>query len=68
MDYVLRKVDHLKRIGLVSGSRSGFGPNGGACPDWLVTEKRERAEHLADKAARRRFAQFADDGGWSEAT
>lgn len=40
--YVSRKIAHLKRTGLVSGMQTGFGLNGGAAPDWLVSEQKER--------------------------
>ena len=37
--YVSKKIDHLRRMGLVSGNSSGLGPDGGACPDWLKQQK-----------------------------
>lgn len=40
-DYVLRKVEHLRRLGLVAGKNIGLGQNGGAAPDHLVSEQAE---------------------------
>jgi hypothetical protein len=40
--YILKKIAHLKRIGLVAGSNPGIGQNGGACPDWLRTIQKEK--------------------------
>lgn len=44
--YVAKKISHLKRAGLVSASSTGFGLNGGAAPDWLVSEQKERRKAL----------------------
>lgn len=43
-NYVMRKIAHLKRIGLVGASSTGFGENGGACPDWLRADQKKREE------------------------
>lgn len=59
--FVFRKIAHLKRIGLVSSNNSGFGENGGACPDWLVKEQKERREKNAKKSPRDWAAQFSTD-------
>lgn len=50
--YVRRKIDHLKRAGLVANNSTGFGQNGGAAPDWLSKEQKERAEMAAAFADR----------------
>ena len=39
-NYIMRKIAHMKRLGLVSGSNAGFGRHGGACPDWLRAEQK----------------------------
>ena len=55
-DYVSRKIRHLKRIGLIAGSKTGLGMNGGAAPDWLVAEQNERRKAY-EKARYRNFAR-----------
>ena len=45
MSYVLKKIAHLKRMGLVSASSTGVGKNGGACPDWLADEQLEKEKN-----------------------
>lgn len=52
--YVLRKIFHLNRTGLVSASSTGIGLNGGAAPDWLVSEQKERRKAF-EKAQFRNF-------------
>lgn len=44
--YVASKIAHMKRLGLVSGSSTGIGKHGGACPDWLKAEQK-KAEDAA---------------------
>ena len=44
--YTRSKIDHLRRIGLISGKNSGYGENGGACPDWLASEQKARREAM----------------------
>ena len=36
-DYVLKKIAHLKRVGL----GGGIGKNGGAAPDWLIQQQQK---------------------------
>ena len=42
--YVEKKIDHLKRMGLITGSHSGHGMNGGACPTSIYEEQKRRAK------------------------
>lgn len=39
--YIAKKVSHLRRLGLITGKNSGIGKNGGAAPDWLITEQKQ---------------------------
>lgn len=41
------KIGHLKRAGLVGAGKTGYGMNGGACPDWLVSEQVAENKRLA---------------------
>lgn len=50
-EYIQRKIDHLKRVGLVQGKSAGLGFNGGAAPDWLVSEQKARREGNAKRRA-----------------
>lgn len=59
-EYVERKIKHLKRVGLVSNKATGRGFNGGACPDWLLSEQKDRREKRARNQARDFAARFAD--------
>lgn len=43
-EYTRSKIAHLRNAGLVSGKNTGIGMHGGACPDWLLTEQKARAE------------------------
>jgi len=45
-------IAHLKRAGLVSASSTGFGFNGGAAPDWLVSEQKAKREAMRKKRER----------------
>ncbi len=40
-NYIMRKIAHMKRIGLVSNSSAGRGRNGGAAPDWLIADQKK---------------------------
>jgi len=51
-DFAHRKVAHLKRAGLVSAGKTGFGQNGGACPDWLRSEQEAEAKRHEKRANR----------------
>ena len=51
--YVQSKVDHMRRTGLITKKDGGFGMNGGAAPDWLVTEQKETAKRQAERVVRR---------------
>jgi len=51
-DYIDRKIVHLKRVGLVAGGKTGYGKNGGACPDWLVAEQKAEEKRLEEVALR----------------
>jgi len=53
--YIFSKVNHMKRMGLVSQNSVGFGKHGGACPDWLATEQKEKEKRRA-KIERQRVA------------
>lgn len=54
MDYVFKKISHLRRNGLIAAGKTGLGMNGGAAPDWLVAEQVERAKK-AEKDEYRRY-------------
>jgi hypothetical protein len=46
-DYISRKIDHMRRLGLsVNKSYSGFGMHGGAAPDWLIDEQKAAMKAL----------------------
>jgi hypothetical protein len=59
--YVFDKISHLKRAGLVGQKSTGFGKNGGACPDWLVAEQKEMARTADRRLARHFYLQFEDE-------
>lgn len=44
--YVLDKIDHMRRLGLVGTKPdcNGVGANGGAAPDWLVSRQRGKED------------------------
>ncbi len=42
--YIMRKIQHMKRLGLVSSASAGIGKHGGACPDWLKSEQKAKEE------------------------
>lgn len=48
--YIQRKIAHMMRMGIPAG----FGPNGGACPDWAKIAEREHHDTAAPKQPERR--------------
>ena len=40
--YIQRKIDHMKRIGVIGANSQGVGKNGGAAPDWMQPKKIEQ--------------------------
>jgi len=51
--YVESKIEHMRRTGLITKKDGGYGRNGGACPDWLVTEQKEEDKRQAERVVRR---------------
>jgi hypothetical protein len=51
--FVLSKIEYMRRTGLITKKDGGYGRNGGACPDWLVTEQKEEAKRQANRVVRR---------------
>jgi hypothetical protein len=45
-EYIQKKIDHLRRLGLVNSKTGGYGKNGGAAPDWLVANQKEDDKRL----------------------
>lgn len=48
--YVKAKIDHMMRIGIPAG----FGPHGGAIPDWAKIEQNERVHNAPASEPRKR--------------
>lgn len=59
-NYLLNKIEHLRRQGLVGPRSAGIGIFGGACPDWLTDLRKERKAQEGRKLARSLYGK--DDG------
>lgn len=57
-DYIDRKIEHLRRIGEVTGKDLGTGRNSGACPTWLAREQEARVEAWAKARAEARIKEM----------
>lgn len=60
--YTLNKIDHMRRTGLVAGTSSGIGKNGGACPDWLAKDQKDRDEKMRIRADLRQIGRASTHG------
>jgi len=40
--YVQSKIDHMRRMGLITRKDGGRGMHGGAAPDWLVDAQKAK--------------------------
>lgn len=49
-EYIGSKIEHMKRLGLVSSHSTGFGFHGGVAPDWLAQE--QKAQRAANNKRR----------------
>ena len=62
--YIVSKIEHMKRLGLVSSHSTGVGFHGGAAPDWLVQEQKAQREannkRRANEWAMRRWSSDED--------
>lgn len=61
--YVTSKIDHMHRIGIPAG----FGPHGGACPDWFKIAEKERHDNPPVRTPERRKPRDIANGHFGEA-
>ena len=57
-EYINSKIEHMRRMGLIASKTGGYGRNGGAAPDWLVTQQKEDSERVSRRIVTSNIPRF----------